>query len=1314
MTHNYLFKTLLLLLCSNWLMAQDLVHYWSFNQSESLNALLTPTQSMLSGASIEHIQGSSTSVVDFSSNTGQDFATLNARFGEEALTHLRFNNPVGGELIFSLPTTGYSNPVITYVTRRSTQSARSQVVSYTTDGVNYTFFEDLVITEVPTLITLDFSGIDAADNNANFKIKFEFVQVEGNGAGNNRFDNFAMDATSLSGDVNPPLAAFSPANNAMNLPVNGQFTITFNEDIRLAGGIEPTNDNLVQAFELKKGTTSAGLAESFTATIDGRVVTITPVADLQNGQDYYIGVKANAIEDLSGNVLSAESGITIRTIGLQTAFAPGDLVIVAYRMNNSDKSDEFAFLALKDILAGTLITFTDGKYTNDGTQCPGGLVWTAPQQGVKKGEVVTIVNDSPSSASVGTLSGSSFGLSSGGDQIMVYAGTVENPVYITALSANEWVADKPSCSGGSTSKLPSSLVDGTSAINLSTAVGSVNGLSVNAHYAGPQNADDENALRSLILNPANWIASGSGTPAQSWPAFKFLKSLPSVVKAQVLNAFSIRVIFDRDLDKTSASAPSNYSNVDGLVSVMVSENGSLADTVTLTYSSAFSSGINYSLLVQNIIDAEGNSMEVPYTFNFNYNNSSVAFEKEFYIVQENAGVLSVILTIENPVDASFDLVLKGQPWSTAGAADITFATQTIQLLASGSNTIQLDIPIVDDQENENDEYFVLSIENANGISVKGFPYATVHIRDNDRKAPVATEEFNLKLVTSFDPSTEGSTTESISYDPQTHRIYASSAIQNRFDIIDFSNPANPVTLKSVSMAAYGSGITGVAAKNGIVAVGAPATIDTDNGSVVFFTSDGDFVSSLTVGALPDMVAFTPDGTKVITTDEGQPNNSYTIDPEGSVSIIDVSQGLYSIDQSKVTTLYFTQFNADEATLIASGVRKTFAASTLSQDLEPEYITVTADSKKAWVSLQENNAMAEIDLDTKSITSIWALGTKDYSQFGNGADMSTSSGAILLANWPVKGFYMPDAIASYSVNGVNYIVTANEGDEKEYAGLNERVTVGANAVVLDPQIFPNAEVLKKNYNLGAFRLTNLNGDIDKDGDYDELYAVGSRSFSIFNSDTKELVFDSGDDFDYIVAQHPVFNVLYNSNHEINNFKGRSNTKGCEPEAVAIAEIEGNVYAFIGLERVGGVMVYNITNPTNPVFVDYQNNRSVSSYEGDHGPEYVVYVNPQDSPDGKHYILVSNEISGTITVFELANGIITNTDKTVVEENSLVVYPNPARETLNFNQQTSVVVESISGQEVLRANAVRSINIGNLNKGIYILKSAEGEIRKFIVE
>ncbi|MEA5503120.1 choice-of-anchor I family protein [Halotia wernerae UHCC 0503] len=416
------------------------------------------------------------------------------------------------------------------------------------------------------------------------------------------------------------------------------------------------------------------------------------------------------------------------------------------------------------------------------------------------------------------------------------------------------------------------------------------------------------------------------------------------------------------------------------------------------------------------------------------------------------------------------------------------------------------------------------------------------------------------------------------YDPLTQRLFVVNGGTKTIDIISISDPTKPSLLSNIDITLYGGGANSVAFKNGLLAAAVEAVIPQDPGKTVFFNTNGDFLNSVTVGSLPDMVTFTPDGDRVLVANEGEPNSEYTIDPEGSLSIINLAD-------FSVVNAGFSQFNSQINQLRTAGVRVFGTNATVAQDVEPEYITVSEDSTKAWVSLQENNAIAGLDLIKNEITNIIPLGFKDYNQPGNAIDASDRDDAINIANWPVLGMYQPDAIASYTVNGKTYIVTANEGDTRDYDGFSEEVRVGNNAYQLDPNAFPNADELKLPENLGRLTVTNTLGDVNGDGLFEQIYAFGGRSFSILEWDetakTLKQVYDSGNDFEQIIAQRlPNF---FNSNNDENSFDTRSDDKGPEPEDVKIAEINGRFYAFVGLERVGGVMTYDVTDPLNPVFI-----------------------------------------------------------------------------------------------------------------------------------
>lgn len=475
-----------------------------------------------------------------------------------------------------------------------------------------------------------------------------------------------------------------------------------------------------------------------------------------------------------------------------------------------------------------------------------------------------------------------------------------------------------------------------------------------------------------------------------------------------------------------------------------------------------------------------------------------------------------------------------------------------------------------------------------------------------------------------------SAAEISAYDPATKRLFMINAQSAKVDVISIANPVVPTRIAQIDATPYGAGINSVAVHNGIVAVAVESANKQANGHVVFFSTAGVFISQVEVGALPDMVTFTPDGTKVLVANEGEPNGDYTDDPEGSVSIIDLTSGAANVTQSDVATAGFTAFNN---TALDASVRIFGPNATVAQDLEPEYIAVSADSRTAWVTLQENNAIAVIDIPTATVTAIKGLGFKDHNITGNGLDASDRDNAINIRTWPVKGMYQPDAIAAYTVNGNTYLVAANEGDARDYDGFAEEERVGK--LKLDPAVFPASANYTASANLGRLTVTKTLGDANHDGLYEELYAFGARSFSIRAADAS-LIWDSGDELERITAQQ--YPNDFNANNDENqSFENRSDNKGPEPEGVAIGRIDNKVYAFIGLERIGGVMVYDITNPQAPVFVVYVNPRNFSATNpelaGDLGPEGLLFIPRSESPNKRDLLVVSNEISGTVAIYQI---------------------------------------------------------------------------------
>ena len=483
----------------------------------------------------------------------------------------------------------------------------------------------------------------------------------------------------------------------------------------------------------------------------------------------------------------------------------------------------------------------------------------------------------------------------------------------------------------------------------------------------------------------------------------------------------------------------------------------------------------------------------------------------------------------------------------------------------------------------------------------------------------------LSLLGTFDGGQGEGAAEISAYDPANQQLYVVNSTHGGLDIVDLSDPAAPVLITTVDISSFGASANSVAVKNGIVAVAVAGEAIDANGTVVLLDASGDVLGSAEIGVLPDMLTFTPDGTKVLVANEGQPSDDYLTDPEGSVSIIDVAT-------RTVRTADFAAFNSQRDELVTSGVRifggpDGGPASTVAQDLEPEYIAIAADGTTAYVALQENNAIAIVDIASATVQDIVPLGFKDHSRSGNGLDASNRDDAINIRTWPILGMYQPDALVAYTVDGETFLVSANEGHARDYDGFSEETRVAD--LALDPTAYPNAALLQDDVHLGCLKTTTATGDEDGDGDIDQIYSYGARSFSIWNA-AGELVFDSGDDIGRITAA--LIPEGFNSNDGLTDgFDDRSDDKGAEPEGVALGTIGERTYAFIGLERTGGVMVYDITRPQHAFYVAYVNDRDSVNGTGSVAPEGLIFIPAADSPNGQNLVVVSNEISGTISIF-----------------------------------------------------------------------------------
>ena len=445
------------------------------------------------------------------------------------------------------------------------------------------------------------------------------------------------------------------------------------------------------------------------------------------------------------------------------------------------------------------------------------------------------------------------------------------------------------------------------------------------------------------------------------------------------------------------------------------------------------------------------------------------------------------------------------------------------------------------------------------------------------------------------------------YDAASDRVFVTNAAQNRIDIVQGSTGA------SLGSIALSGGPNSVAISNGVVAVAVENTNKQLNGSVDFYqASTGTLINSVAVGALPDMLTFTPDGSKVIVANEGEPSDDYTVDPEGSVSIIDISGGVAS---ASVTNADFTAFNAQQASLEAAGVQIFGPGATVAQDLEPEYIAVAQDGTKAFIVLQENNAVATLDLASNQITAITAIPEKDHTLPGNQFDASNRDNIDNnQQNWTTIGLAQPDAIDSFEANGNTYYATANEGDARDYDGFVDEERI--KDATIDPALeaalaAAHGADWQDDENLGRLKISLAASDTDGDGDLDRLASYGARSFSIFD-ESGNLVFDSADFLEDLTASLGSF------------ADGRSDDKGPEPEALIIEQLFGQNIMVLGLERTGDVLFFNLDDPNNPEFLHAISGLGLS-------PEGLTL---SDNGDGTATLFVSDELGSQTLAFQVA--------------------------------------------------------------------------------
>jgi hypothetical protein len=468
--------------------------------------------------------------------------------------------------------------------------------------------------------------------------------------------------------------------------------------------------------------------------------------------------------------------------------------------------------------------------------------------------------------------------------------------------------------------------------------------------------------------------------------------------------------------------------------------------------------------------------------------------------------------------------------------------------------------------------------------------------------------------------------------------------------------------------------------DGLLAVVLQSVQDpTLRGRVALYRTDGapatPPVATIDAGFMPARAAFTPDGSRLLVANEGEPSDDYLVDQPDLVTVVDLRRGATHASAENVD---FHAFDPLKEQLIRKGLRISGPnlatadpndTASVASDVEPADVAISPSSRTAWITLPENNAVAVLDVQAGKMLEILPFGLKDHAVAGNGLDPTDNDHdrsvtamipGINVETWPLSRMYMPRRVALDAQFGLPLLVYPNDGLRRNFPAFMDEIRLDDPALALDPVAFPpNAQPRLRVLRL---KISRGDGDVDGDGDLDRLQSFGGRSFSIRLFDNK-LIYDSGDDFEQITAQamrdtygaatpnQPYF--LFNAPDDENSFDETSDLRGPEPISVTTGMIGRRTYTFVGLERVGGIMAYDITNPFRPQFEYYLNNRNfaldpkiVCSEEapdtevcagvGDLSPEDLVFLDRRGSPSKQPLLLVSNGTSGSVTVFQIDVG------------------------------------------------------------------------------
>ncbi|PNW79594.1 hypothetical protein CHLRE_08g359300v5 [Chlamydomonas reinhardtii] len=563
-------------------------------------------------------------------------------------------------------------------------------------------------------------------------------------------------------------------------------------------------------------------------------------------------------------------------------------------------------------------------------------------------------------------------------------------------------------------------------------------------------------------------------------------------------------------------------------------------------------------------------------------------------------------------------------------------------------------------------------------------------------APASAEEFSgclpsiglsLRRLSSFKSGNWTGTTsmEVMDYDPFSKLsavVEARAASVLALLVVNHADPANPsIHLRINVSSSAGEGDTvgvpnSVAVYNGYAALSLDGVPSTAPGILRIYN----LASGVKVGetvlpgcAMPDSVAWTRDGGRLVVACEGEPatqevrGSDPNVDPNpvGAIAIVTATRTgsftpvgsfptyFYSLSSKLLSFQTYIDSLSGKAysTLLDKGLKidPRLSKSTAGRDIEPEYVAIPSDRKNlnAYVTLQENNAVAVIDLTAgrERIKSIWPLGWKNWSR--HAIDPSDRDGTRLRTVPGLYSWLQPDTIVHEAIGARSYLFIANEGDSKSESLSVKDLTAAA----LDPEVFPNATALVADAELGRLAIDPLSGlkkgydrskTFDKQGPYDKLFAYGGRSWAILDAGNGRVVYESGDELEQLTANHPVASRCFNCDRDRNLPDTRSDNAGPEPEALEVFKLGSRTYAAIGLERMGGFVLYDVSTPANPILGGYVYNRnfdpalgSNAAALGDLAPEGIKFVAAGDSNSGKPLLLLSNEVSSTVSAWEISN-------------------------------------------------------------------------------